>query len=83
MGSFTCKMSDEKRKINKFSLLLMCRQGLNNGEAVVIYKHPDDSRIFGQYTFKDERCLYETVYYYVNQGKYEFTSEFIFSRKEG
>lgn len=54
----------------------MCRQGLSNGEAVVIYKHPDDSRIFGQYTFKDERCLYETVYYYVNQGKYEFTSKF-------
>lgn len=50
-------------------------QGLTNGEAVVIYKHPDDTRIFGQYTFKDERCLYETVYYYVLNGKYEFTSE--------
>lgn len=54
----------------------MCRQGLSNGEAVVIYKHPDDRRIFGQYTFKDEKCLYETVYYYVQGGKYEFTSEF-------
>lgn len=54
----------------------MCRQGLNNGEAVVIYKHPDDRRIFGQYTFKDEKCLYETVYFYVQGGKYEFTSEF-------
>jgi hypothetical protein len=48
---------------------------LTNGEAVVIYKHPEDERIFGQYTFKDERCSYETVYYYVLKGKYEFTSE--------
>lgn len=50
-------------------------QGLSNGESVVMYKHPDDSRLFGQYTFKDEKCLYETVYYYVLRGKYEFTSE--------
>ena len=41
-----------------------------------MYKHPDDARIFGQYTFKDERCSYETVYYYVQNGKYEFTSKF-------
>lgn len=54
-------------------------QGLSNGEAVVIYKHPDDARIFGQYTFKDERCQYETVYYYVHNGKYEFTGESFFS----
>lgn len=40
-----------------------------------MYKHPDDARIFGQYTFKDEKCQYETVYYYVLRGKYEFTSE--------
>lgn len=50
-------------------------QGLSNGEAVVIYRHPDDPRVFGQYTFKDERCSYETVYYYVSNGKYEFTSK--------
>lgn len=50
-------------------------QGLSNGESVVIYKHPDDTRIFGQYTFKDQRCLYETVYYYVLNERYEFTSE--------
>jgi len=41
-----------------------------------MYKHPDDTRVFGQYTFKDEKCLYETVYYYVQNGKYEFTSKF-------
>lgn len=52
-------------------------QGLTNGEAVVIYKHPDDARIFGQYTFKDDKCQYETVYYYVLRGKYEFTNPFI------
>jgi hypothetical protein len=50
-------------------------QGLTNGESVVVYKHPEDARVFGQYTFKDERCLYETVYYYVSKGRYEFTSE--------
>lgn len=59
----------------KIVLSLICSQGLSNGESVVIYKHPDDTRVFGQYTFKDERCLYETVYYYVQNGKYEFTSE--------
>ncbi|XP_070502696.1 uncharacterized protein [Chironomus tepperi] len=52
-------------------------QGLSNGEAVVMYKHPDDARVFGQYTFKDERCFYETVYYYVQNGKYEFTNPYI------
>lgn len=45
---------------------------------MVIYKHPDDARIFGQYSFKDERCSYETVYYYVQNGKYDFTSEWTF-----
>lgn len=59
----------------KVMWFFMCSQGLTNGEAVVIYKHPDDARIFGQYTFKDENCFYETVYYYVLRGKYEFTSE--------
>ena len=48
---------------------------------MVIYKHPEDSKIFGQYTFKDERCLYETVYYYVSKGRYEFTSEWKFFKK--
>jgi hypothetical protein len=40
-----------------------------------MYKHPDDARVFGQYTFKDERCVYETVYYFVEKGQFEFTSE--------
>lgn len=74
---FTCEnrkgFQEFLRVIEKFILIIS--QGLTNGEAVVIYKHPDDARVFGQYTFKDERCLYETVYYYVQNGKYEFTSE--------
>ncbi|CRL05910.1 CLUMA_CG018883, isoform A [Clunio marinus] len=52
-------------------------QGLTNGQGVVMYKHPDDTRIFGQYTFKDERCRYETVYYYLLNGKFEFTNPYI------
>jgi hypothetical protein len=48
---------------------------MSNGESVVMYKHPDDARIFGQYTFKDEKCIYETVYYFVERGQFEFTSE--------
>lgn len=60
-------------QVMKFFVLFS--QGLSNGESVVMYKHPDDSRVFGQYTFKDEKCLFETVYYYVVDGKFEFTSK--------
>lgn len=55
----------------------ICRHGLTNGEVVVIYKHPDDPRVFGQYTFKDERCRYETVFYFVRNGQFEFTSNIL------
>lgn len=51
------------------------RHGLTNGEVVVIYKHPEEAKIFGQYTFKDERCRFETVFYYVENEKFEFTSK--------
>jgi hypothetical protein len=52
------------------------RHGLTNGEVVVIYKHPDEpSKVFGQYTFKDDLCKYETVFYYVENDKLEFTSK--------
>lgn len=64
-----------------FKILDFISQGLTNGETVVIYKHPDDRRVFGQYTFKDEKCRYETVYYYVLDGKYEFTSELKIEKK--
>lgn len=74
MDFSTCE--NPKRQVVKCgNFLILISQGLTNGEAVVVYKHPDDKRVFGQYTFKDEKCRYETVYYYVLDGKYEFTSE--------
>ena len=66
-----------KRKFVIKMLLNFLSQGLTNGESVVIYKHPDDERVFGQYTFKNTRCFYETIYYYISRGKYEFTSKWL------
>ncbi|CAO1437450.1 unnamed protein product [Diamesa hyperborea] len=57
-------------------------QGLTNGESVVIYKHPDDDRVFGQYSFKNTKCFYETIYYYISRGKYEFTNPFLAAENE-